>query len=333
MSTSLDNLVNWEWHMLLQNNMTDFTPEMMKKITLTYQYINYASEHPLWLNMRIKTRALEKVCFSLISRLQTSMEPEHLFAIFRQELFKYLPISSLTLSYKNSCCHKSGLEQRGYCISQRLAAEGKGIGHLKCHFEEKPTLAQVTVLKRLTKVFSYPLNNAIDYQHIKSMALTDNLTGLANRNQFEMAFQHHVSRSVKSKSNFSLLILDLDGFKSVNDDFGHQTGDLVLASFANILLSSCREGDRAFRFGGDEFTILLHDAKEDAVPQIAKRIKQTMSSCQFMTKFGLSCSIGSALYQKHDGLHQLFGRADEALLRAKEKGKDCLEMSPCNRLN
>jgi len=318
--------------MLLQNNMTDFTPEIIKKITLTYQDINYASEHPLWLNAKIKTRALERLCFSLISRLQTSKEPEHLFAIFRQEVFKYLPISHLTLSYKNSHCHQSVLEPQGYCIRQRLSADGKGIGHLKCHFEQKPTLAQVTLLKRLTKVFSFPLSNAIDYQKIKSMALTDNLTGLANRNQFEMAFKHLVSRSIKNNSNFSLLILDLDGFKSVNDEFGHQTGDLVLASFANILLSSCREGDRAFRFGGDEFTILLHDAKEDAVPQIAKRIKQTMSVCNFMTKFGLSCSIGSALYQKDDESTHLFGRADAALFRAKEKGKNCLEMSPCNRL-
>ena len=114
---------------------------------------------------------------------------------------------------------------------------------------------------------------------------------------------------------------------------GHQTGDLVLSSFANILLDCCREQDKVFRFGGDEFTILLDDTRPGAIPRIAQRIASLMNTCQFLAKFGLPCSIGSALYQRFDESKQLFGRADEALYRAKEKGKNCLEMSPCCPIN
>jgi len=305
----------------------------MNNITFTPQLMNYGSDHPLWLNISIKRHALERVAFSLLKRLQTSMEPELLLAIFRQEISKYLPISDLTFSDKDKCCDSVELAQTEYCFSQRVTVEGNFVGCIKCYFVKKPTAAQVKLLKHLARVLRYPLSNAIKYQQVQTLALTDSLTGLANRNQFEMKYQKLVTGCLKQQSRFSLLILDLDGFKEVNDQFGHQTGDLVLNEFAKLLLFCCREEDEVFRFGGDEFIILLNDARLEAVPDIAKRIRNEMTDCQFLKRFGLSCSIGSASYQKYDEAQQLFGRADEALYRAKGRGKDCLEMSPCSEKN
>jgi diguanylate cyclase (GGDEF)-like protein len=319
--------------MVLTNNNININTQMINNITLSPKLINYASEHPLWLNIIIKKHALERVCFTLMSRLQTSMDPELSLSIFRQEIVNYLPITSITFCDEIKRCENSISNKQGYCISQRLAVKGNAIGCLKCYFEKKPTLAQVKLLKHLAKVFSHPLSNAMQYQQIKSMALTDNLTGLANRNNFEIKYQMLVTSCLERKSSFSLLIIDLDGFKNVNDQFGHQTGDLVLSDFAKLLLVCCREQDEVFRFGGDEFIILLNDARLEAVPNIANRIKKLMANCQFLNRFGLSCSIGSALYQKFDEPKQLFGRADEALYRAKGKGKNCLEISPCSEKN
>lgn len=315
------------------NNIVSINTNMINNISLASKLFNYGSEHPLWLNIILKKHALERVCFTLVNRLQTSMDPELSLSIFRQEISKYLPISNVTFCDDAKPCEHSVSTQQDYCISQRLAAEGNAIGCLKCYFVKKPTLAQVKLLKHLAKVFSYPLHNAIQYQQIKSMALTDSLTGLANRNQFEIKYQEIVTSCSKKQSSFSLLIIDLDGFKYVNDQFGHQTGDLVLSEFARLLLVSCREYDEVFRFGGDEFIILLNDASLEAVPNIAKRIKNLMTDCPFLARFGLSCSIGSALYQKYDESKQLFGRADAALYRAKGKGKNCLEISPCSEKN
>jgi len=319
--------------MMLINNITNINTKMINNIPLTSKLINYGSEHPLWLNLIIKKHALERVSFALINRLQTSMDPELSLSIFRQEIGKYLPINNISFCEEIKRCENSVSNKKGYCISQRLAVKGNAIGCLKCYFEKKPTLAQVKLLKHLAKVFSHPLSNAMQHQQIKSMALTDNLTGLANRNHFEVKYQMLVTSCQQRQSSFSLLIIDLDGFKDVNDQFGHQTGDLVLSDFAKLLLVCCREQDEVFRFGGDEFIILLNDARLEAVPNIAKRIKKLMANCQFLNRFGLSCSIGSALYQKFDEPKQLFGRADEALYRAKGKGKDCLEISPCNERN
>jgi two-component system cell cycle response regulator len=316
---------------VLINNIVSINAEMTNNSTLISKLINYGSDHPLWLNIRIKKHVLERVCFALINRLQTSMEPEISLSIFRQEIGKYLPISDVTFCDEVKRCDHSVSTHQGYCISQRLTVESHAIGCLKCYFVKKPTLAQVKLLKHLAKILSYPLSNAIQFQQIKSMALTDNLTGLANRNEFEVKYKMLVASCLERQSSFSLLIIDLDGFKCVNDQFGHQTGDLVLSEFARLLLVSCREEDEVFRFGGDEFIILLNDANLVAVPNIAKRIKSLMTSCPFLNRFGLSCSIGSALYQKYDDPKQLFGRADDALYRAKKKGKNCLEISPCSK--
>lgn len=305
---------------------------MIKKLKSNYQLLNFNSSHPLWLNAILKTDAIERVSYILLCRLQTTVEPELLFSIFYQEVCQYLPIFNVRFVASNFELNLLEQAQDGYCISQRLAAKDKSLGCLKCYFTDKPTLAQVQLLKKLVKILSYPLNNAMQYQQVKHMALTDNLTGLANRNQFETTYQVLVSKNLEKQTCFSLLVIDLDGFKKVNDQFGHQTGDLVLCSFAKILLACCREQDKVFRFGGDEFTILLNDTSVESVPRIALRIAKLMDTCQLLAKFGLSCSIGSALYHRYDESKQLYGRADEALYRAKAKGKNCLEMSPCSQM-
>jgi diguanylate cyclase (GGDEF)-like protein len=304
---------------------------MIKAIKKNYQFLNFNSAHPLWLNTVLKTDAIEHISYTLLNHLQTTVDPEILLAIFYQQVSQYLPLCNIRFVANNVELKVLMPNTDGYCISQRLAVNGKSLGCFKCYFTDKPRIVQVRLLKKLAKVLCYPLHNAIQYQQVKHMALTDNLTGLANRNQFETTFQHLVSCNKEKQTSFSLLVIDLDGFKTVNDQFGHQTGDLVLCSFAKVLLDCCREQDKVFRFGGDEFTILLHDTNIGSVPRIALRISKLMHACQFLAKFGLSCSIGSALYQRFDESKQLFGRADQALYRAKGKGKNCLEMSPCSQ--
>ena len=260
---------------------------MIKTIKHNYQLINFSSAHPLWLNTVLKADAIDRVSYTLLSRLQTTVDPEVLFAIFYQEVSQYLPLCNVRLVAIHRDSKALEQDSSGYCISQRLAIEGKSLGCFKCYFADKPTIAQVKLLKKLSKVLCYPLSNAIQYQQIKQMALTDNLTGLANRNQFETTFQHLVSQSIEKRTSFSLLVIDLDGFKSVNDQFGHQTGDLVLCSFAKILLDCCREQDKVFRFGGDEFTILLNDTRAGAIPRLAQRIAKLINTCQFFNQVWL----------------------------------------------
>lgn len=138
------------------------------------------------------------------------------------------------------------------------------------------------------------------------------------------AFQNSVKNNLLLRRDFSLLILDLDSFKAVNDTFGHQTGDLVLREFSRVLSDYTRERDQVFRYGGDEFTIILNGAKNASVLKIAARIQKAIVNNRLLSKFNISCSIGSAHYQTDDDLSSLCERADQALYLAKNKGKNCI---------
>ncbi|MFT6986819.1 MAG: diguanylate cyclase (GGDEF)-like protein [Psychromonas sp.] len=153
------------------------------------------------------------------------------------------------------------------------------------------------------------------------LALKDKLTGLDNQNQFAISFQNSVNHNIEQRRNFSLLVLDLDKFKQINDQFGEQSANLVLTSFAKILSDCIRFRDQVFRYGDEQFTILLNDADEMSIPYIIDRIDKAVMDNSLLLEFNVSCRIGSADYKKNDDLSSLFERAEQDLDQAYEKMK------------
>jgi diguanylate cyclase (GGDEF)-like protein len=295
-----------------------------------FKYITSLYDHPILCRTFIKKRAADRLCLLLANKLQTSLEPDELLVIYQQEISKYLPVCQVKL-YRQSIVSAEDKISGKFIYCQTLMFENKPFCHLHYDFFSKLTKGQALLLKTFSQMLIHPLNNAMIFQRMKKLAMTDNLTGLANRNQFDIDFNNSMTIGFNESIHFSLLILDLDGFKVVNDKFGHQVGDIVLRSFGNILLGCCRGNDRVFRIGGDEFTMLLTGADKNDISNIATRIREMINKNNQLSQFGISCSIGSASYQKNDKYKQLFTRADNALYRAKERGKNCLEMSPCIR--
>lgn len=162
-------------------------------------------------------------------------------------------------------------------------------------------------------------------EEIKRLAMTDTLTGLANRNQFNMRLSDAVNIVKRNKKHFSLVIIDLDDFKNINDSYGHPFGDLYLQHVAKILIESCREVDTVSRFGGDEFAIILHDVGHSCtetvpVQRILERVALPVVIDGIEVTVGLS--IGSSCYGiDSTEVESLMKKADEALyLAKKEKG-------------
>jgi len=305
---------------------------MTAQIRLSYKLFNFSFTHPLLLNMLIKPKAADRACANLASKLQSSLDPEVLLAIFKQSIHQYLPLCNLAF-HTDNCILTTELSAPGNAnLRFDLSDDGYALGQLECDLEQNLTMAQEALLTQLSKVLIHPLRNALEYQKMKLLAFQDSLTGLANRNQFEHCFQQLAVRSYKKKMNFSLLIIDLDGFKRVNDKYGHQAGDLVLANFAQLLLEFSSERAQVFRFAGDEFTILINDVDKHFVSCFAQEIKHAVARNTSLAKFKLSCSIGSAKFQCHDSLDSLFSRADKALYKAKGKGRNCVELAPCIEL-
>ena len=168
--------------------------------------------------------------------------------------------------------------------------------------------------------------------HLASMVLTDPLTGCLNRRGFDQAMLREVGRATRSGSEFSLLALDLDHFKSVNDTFGHIAGDIVLRELGALLLRGNRAGDVFARVGGEEFAVLLSDTGPAGAHLFAARLCERIRSHPFVINIGavpvtVTTSIGVASGSPRgvkDFPEQLWSRADSALYSAKRAGRDCV---------
>jgi diguanylate cyclase (GGDEF)-like protein len=148
----------------------------------------------------------------------------------------------------------------------------------------------------------------------------DSLTGIKNRSFFDKIIEEYV----RSERGFSLVFLDIDHFKEVNDSYGHQIGDEVLKAVAFIIQSSCRDTDLCARYGGEEFAIIFPDLDSVTAARIAQDIRLAIKSrAQEITGIPITISIGVAHHPSHaKNREEIIRAADSALYRSKEAGRD-----------
>jgi len=163
-------------------------------------------------------------------------------------------------------------------------------------------------------------------KHLFALAHFDQLTGLPNRTLLMDRLNQTISVSERASRAISLLFIDLDGFKTVNDGYGHAIGDRLLKEVATRLLSCLREGDTAARLGGDEFVVILIESDLDRAIKVTNRILETLRAPYAFGKktiSNISAGIGIAEYPEHaNGLDALLSAADNAMYFAKKSGKD-----------
>jgi len=170
-------------------------------------------------------------------------------------------------------------------------------------------------------------------KRILRLASTDYLTGLLNRRAFMQRLEIEVNRIKRSKRSLSLIILDIDFFKKVNDQFGHQAGDLVLQEIARCLSYTCRPYDFIGRYGGEEYIVCLPETREEDSIGVAERIRQAVASQkilipELMQYVTITASLGVAelKYTEDENLDALINRADTALYKAKQGGRNQVVM-------
>jgi diguanylate cyclase (GGDEF)-like protein len=181
---------------------------------------------------------------------------------------------------------------------------------------------------------SIALENVRLHRLVARQASTDGLTELANRREFEDSLASEISRAERFGGTLALILADLDNFKQVNDRFGHQAGDEVLRSFADILRETVRDIDVAARYGGEEFAILLPQTDIGGAEALAERLREAVES-RAMAEAGdgpvtVTSSFGVASFPEASTGLGLFAAADEALYRAKRAGKNCVVCAQAN---
>jgi len=159
-------------------------------------------------------------------------------------------------------------------------------------------------------------------EELKRLSITDKLTNIYNRVKIDETILKEIKRSERTQDIFSVILVDIDFFKEVNDNFGHQTGDIVLIEFTKLLKKNIREIDMLGRWGGEEFLIVCPSLDRRDVYQTAERIRKEIESFDF-TKVGKkTASFGLATYKQKDDLETIIKRADKALYEAKESGRN-----------
>jgi len=170
-------------------------------------------------------------------------------------------------------------------------------------------------------------------QELEQQARSDELTGLANRRSCDAALASELERCERYGEPFSLLMLDLDHFKRVNDERGHAAGDLLLQHVAEVIGHHVRQTDVAARWGGEEFVVLLPSTRETGAARLAEKLREAIGALTRDDETGVTVSVGYGQYARGEGRDAFLGRLDDALYAAKEAGRDrvCLAPMPSTR--
>ena len=187
----------------------------------------------------------------------------------------------------------------------------------------------VHLLQSLMHQAETAIENTFLYEEATRLSITDGLTGLWNRRLFDLRINEELQRAVRFQEPFGLLLVDLDHFKSVNDQFGHQAGDAVLVELARRLTDATREVDVVTRFGGEEFALILPKTPVQGTMRLAGKVREVVAKEPFAAgdaSIAVTVSVGAAAYPDH-GLSgpDLLAAADGALYRAKENGRNRVE--------
>jgi diguanylate cyclase (GGDEF)-like protein len=171
------------------------------------------------------------------------------------------------------------------------------------------------------------IENAQLYEMVKHRSHTDSLTNLWNHGFFQSQLSNEIERAQASQQPLSLLLLDMDNFKSLNDTYGHQNGDIVLIETGKILKESSRNIDYPCRYGGEEFAVILTQSNEEQAYAVAERIRLRIENHQFpqfhlYDKLAVTVSIGIATFNDSQKKEDLIQQADKAMYHAKFNGKN-----------
>jgi diguanylate cyclase (GGDEF)-like protein len=212
-----------------------------------------------------------------------------------------------------------------HSLNYHLTIQSMDLGELSIYRDQPFSANEVCQIEDLLCSLIYPLRNALMYQSALLSAYRDPLTGINNRAALDRLMPREISLAKRHDYRMAMMVMDLDGFKAINDQCGHDTGDQVLRLASSAVQTSLRESDMLFRYGGDEFVAALPHTDIQGAIDVANRILTAINSleldsCADDTGFGIS--IGLSMLTSGDDFEGLFKRVDKALYRAKHNGKN-----------
>ncbi|MGB9577905.1 MAG: GGDEF domain-containing protein [Halothiobacillaceae bacterium] len=271
----------------------------------------------------------QQAMFTLSRQLPTTLELEPLVRLFADIVHKVVPFDGLSLE----------MEGEDFSWTQGVEAQHHAEYGLRLNEQRLGTLLlsrrfpfgkdELEVFEDLLALLLYPLRNALLYRHTLRLALRDSLTEVGNRLAFDEALAREIVRAGRHDGRLVLMMLDMNGFKQVNDRYGHLVGDELLKHFARLVKATARGSDMLFRFGGDEFALLMPETDTDGAMQLVRRLREAMVAQPLVWHeniIPLHSSIGVAQWLPGEGAAAFTARADAALYedkRSRRAGACC----------
>ena len=271
---------------------------------------------------------LVDIRLQLSNMLQTSLELSQVVDLFFNAVKQHLSINSLSYSNEKIDTELELGKHSTHSCHYQLVTNRDAMGEISFTRRKRFSEAELELLETLIGCLINPMRNALLYREALQNALRDPLTGSGNRTAMDSTLKREVGLAQRNGTHLSLLVVDIDHFKKVNDEHGHAAGDCVLKDVAKTLASKSRATDstyHAYRFGGEEFVMLLNNTCLTGAMIAAERIRKALEemSTSYLDKMiQITGSIGVASLREDDDDATLFARADKALYEAKQRGRN-----------
>lgn len=267
----------------------------------------------------------QELSMELTKKLQITLELDEIFDLLLVQLNKLLPLDGIMYEHANLNYDFATPLQGKHKACYQLNLEKEDLGLIS--FTRRTRFKEVELLafENLMSCLLYPLRNCLKYRTALVAATTDPLTGSGNRQALENSLNREIDLALRNQTPLSVVMFDFDHFKKLNDTHGHQCGDFILKQVIQEIKKSIRKTDLLFRYGGEEFVLLLHKTSLENAAKVADKIREHIAQSQFHFKdetIDISISMGAAALQENDAGISLLERADDALYSAKNLGRN-----------
>jgi diguanylate cyclase (GGDEF)-like protein len=302
-----------------QTNAIDFDSAKLQRL-------GFGQQQPLL----DKPVSLAQLRQQLSLLLQTSLEPQRILGLYYREIQKLIPLDALSYEHKSSDLRLEFGLRGHHSISYSLSHEGEHLGELVFRRNQRFSDQEQGNLESSLSALLFPMRNALLYRAATQSALRDPLTGTGNRIAMDQTLDREVEMSRRHLQPLSLLMLDIDHFKHINDTHGHSVGDDVLKAVAASIKGQLRNVDMVFRYGGEEFLILLSNTSREAAAMVGERVRLAAQAHDYLVggnMIELTVSLGCSTLLPGESVESLLRRADSALYVAKREGRNRLTMA------
>ena len=264
-------------------------------------------------------QSLTEVKYALSHALQSSLDLNETLMQFFELLQKVISVDGMSYLHTDGTDSIKQGEQRAHQANYGLSASDQPLGKISFYRAKRFTETELQSIETFIGILILPLRNALLYREAMQSSLRDALTGVGNRRAMNESLKHELSVAERYRQPFSCLMLDIDHFKKINDTQGHLAGDEALILAADCLKHAVRRADQVFRFGGEEFILILGKTQHKEALKIAERVRQTIETTGRMT-----ASVSITSYSTGDDSDRLLSRLDAALYEAKANGRNCV---------